>query len=227
MRVWCYLLLSCAIRGRLRLGGFLLGKPLSAGSIAIHKQGGNHEPFSHSDVCWGNNRQRPQRRHRHGTAWPVVPTERRAPPSASYWTGRSQSQCAGAYTAAVGLVAQSHGAGRTKGRTGPHILTYGFCADSIKSRRPDSRWARLVVETLAGWRQPRSTADFPNRNSRRSHLTMPPPLWTRTRRSECPGPVGLRPYSPKSGGKSAGATKPARAPGPPLATAPTRLEVDR
>ena len=52
LRLWCYLLLSCAIRGRLRLGGFLLGKPLSAGSIAIHKQGGNHGPFSHSDVCW-------------------------------------------------------------------------------------------------------------------------------------------------------------------------------
>ena len=40
MRVWCYLLLSCAIRGRLRLGGFLLGKPLSAGNIAIHKTKG-------------------------------------------------------------------------------------------------------------------------------------------------------------------------------------------
>ena len=47
------------------------------------------------------------------------PSEHRvaAPPSASYWKGRSQSQCAGAYTAAVGLVAQSHGAGRTKRQT--------------------------------------------------------------------------------------------------------------
>ena len=33
------------------------------------------------------------------------------------WKEPSQSQCAGAYTAAVGLVAKSHGAGRTKGRT--------------------------------------------------------------------------------------------------------------
>jgi hypothetical protein len=40
--------------------------------------------------------------------------------------------------------------------------TYGFCPDSIKSRRPDSR--HFVVETLAGWRRPRSTADFANRN---------------------------------------------------------------
>ena len=55
-----------------------------------------------------------QRRRRHGTAWPVVPTEQRAPPSASYWKEPSQSQCAGAYTAAVGLVAKSHGAGRTR-----------------------------------------------------------------------------------------------------------------
>ena len=56
MRVWCYLLLSCAIRGRLRLGGFVLGKP--RGALAVWqfiKQGGNHEPFSHSDLCWGNN----------------------------------------------------------------------------------------------------------------------------------------------------------------------------
>jgi hypothetical protein len=58
--------------------------------------------------------QRFQRRRRHGTAWPVVPTERRAPPSVSYWKEPSQSQCAGAYTAAVGLLAKSHGAGRTK-----------------------------------------------------------------------------------------------------------------
>ena len=58
--------------------------------------------------------QRPQRRRRHGTAWPVVPTEQRALPSASYWEGRSQFHCAGAYTAAVELLAQSRGAGRTK-----------------------------------------------------------------------------------------------------------------
>ena len=58
--------------------------------------------------------QRYQRRRRHGTAWPVVPTEQRAPLSASYWKGPSQSQCADAYTAAVGLVAKSHGARRTR-----------------------------------------------------------------------------------------------------------------
>jgi hypothetical protein len=61
----------------------------------------------------------------HGNADLVVLTERRAPPSASYWKEPSQSQCAGAYTAAVGLVAKSHGAGRTRGTT--------FFA--IKSRR--------------------------------------------------------------------------------------------
>jgi hypothetical protein len=44
----------------------------------------------------------------------AIPTERRAPPSASYWKEPSQSQCAGAYTAAVALVAQSRGAGRIK-----------------------------------------------------------------------------------------------------------------
>ena len=47
----------------------------------------------------------------------TVPTAQPARPSASYWEEPSQSQCAGAYTAAVGLVAQSHGAGRTEGRT--------------------------------------------------------------------------------------------------------------
>ena len=34
--------------------------------------------------------------------------------SASYWKERSQFQCAGAYTAAVGLVAKSHGADRIR-----------------------------------------------------------------------------------------------------------------
>ena len=79
------------------------------------KQGGNHEPFSHSDVCWGNNRCSGLNVGvGYGTAWPVVPTERPAPPSASCWEEPNQSLCAGAYTAAVGLLAQSHGAGRTK-----------------------------------------------------------------------------------------------------------------
>jgi hypothetical protein len=59
--------------------------------------------------------QRPHRRLQHGIAWPTAPTAHPARPSASYWEGRSQFHCAGAYTAAVGLVAQSHGAGRTKG----------------------------------------------------------------------------------------------------------------
>jgi hypothetical protein len=59
--------------------------------------------------------QRPHRRLQHGIAWPTAPTAQPARPSASYWEGRSQFHCAGAYTAAVGLVALSHGAGRTKG----------------------------------------------------------------------------------------------------------------
>ena len=37
-------------------------------------------------------------------------TEHRARPLASYLKGRSQFQCAAAYTAAVGLVAKSYGA---------------------------------------------------------------------------------------------------------------------
>jgi hypothetical protein len=65
--------------------------------------------------------QRLQRQHRHGIAWPKVPTEQRAPPSASYWEGHSQSRCAGVYTAAAALVAQLHGAGRIKGRA--HFMT--------------------------------------------------------------------------------------------------------
>jgi hypothetical protein len=58
LRVRCYLLLSCAIRGCLRLGGFLLGKE-NRSALAVSpfiKQEGNHEPFSHSDVRWGNYR---------------------------------------------------------------------------------------------------------------------------------------------------------------------------
>jgi hypothetical protein len=56
----------------------------------------------------------PQRQRRLGTAWPKVPTEHRVPPLVSFWKEPSQSHCAGAYTAAVALVAQSHGAGRTR-----------------------------------------------------------------------------------------------------------------
>src|SRR5262249_50278130 len=43
-------------------------------------------------------------------------TEHRPRPSASSSQEPSQSHCAGAYTAAAGLVAQSHGVGRTKER---------------------------------------------------------------------------------------------------------------
>ena len=50
------------------------------------------------------------------TAWRALLTEHPARPSASYLKGRSQFQCAAAYTAAVGLVAKSHGAGRTRTR---------------------------------------------------------------------------------------------------------------
>jgi hypothetical protein len=53
---------------------------------------------------------------RHIIAWPALLTEHRRRPSASSSQEPSQSHCAGAYTAAVGLVAQSHGAGRTKER---------------------------------------------------------------------------------------------------------------
>src|SRR5262249_1242325 len=56
---------------------------------------------------------------RHGTAWPALPAAHPARPSASYWEELSQSHCAGAYTAAVGLAAQLRGAARI--RTGPII----------------------------------------------------------------------------------------------------------
>ena len=92
----------------------------SAGEVSclkfFHKiKEGNHEPFSRSDVCWGDNR-RGGINVGVGIALPgpQLLTEHRARPSASYWKEPSQFRCAGAYTAAVGLVAKSHGAGRTK-----------------------------------------------------------------------------------------------------------------
>src|SRR5262249_62363106 len=54
--------------------------------------------------------------HRHIIAWPALLTEHRPRPSASSSQEPSQSHCAGVYTAAAGLVAQSHGVGRTKER---------------------------------------------------------------------------------------------------------------
>ena len=70
--------------------------------------------------------------------------ERRAPPSASYWKEPSQSQCAGAYTAAVGLVAKSHGAGRTsiflKSRRQRAPLAGGHSAQVPAGPRLCCRW---------------------------------------------------------------------------------------
>jgi hypothetical protein len=88
---------------------------------------GNHEPFSLGGVCWSNDRCSGLNV---GTAWHCLassPNEA-APPATSYWKGRSQSQCAGAYTAAVGLVAQSHGAGRTKASDFDYNTRYGLRA---------------------------------------------------------------------------------------------------
>jgi hypothetical protein len=70
--------------------------------------------------------QRYQRRRRHTTAWPALLTEHRARPLASYLKGRSQFQCAAAYTAAVGLVAKSYGAGRIRdsGTSNPRISSF-------------------------------------------------------------------------------------------------------
>ena len=81
----------------------------------VHKhREGNHEPFR-SDVCWGNNHRRGMNVGV-GMALPRPRSQRRIGHDLRRhtWKERSQFHCAGAYTAAVGLVAQSRGAGRTR-----------------------------------------------------------------------------------------------------------------
>ena len=75
-----------------------------------------------------------------------VTREQRAPPSASYWKEPSQSQCAGASIAAVGLVAKSHGADPT--RIGPSSRTYH--ALRIRSGALNPAWFLLQSSTLIG-----------------------------------------------------------------------------
>ena len=72
-----------------------------------------------------------------------APNGASARPSGSYLKGRSQSQCAGAYIAAVGLVAKSHGADRTR------IFSLSFRQRHIKLLIQRSRTRAAI--TLRLW----------------------------------------------------------------------------